>query len=74
MIANFAATEAKAVLRTHCSTIYALVDRPEVQAVTPAVKEAMLECLARMYEVIEKFPVIDPTPPQTNCEGDVLNG
>ena len=54
-IEKFALTEAKAMLKTHCQTLFAWASS-DVATVPEQVREALLALSARVYQVIEGLP------------------
>jgi hypothetical protein len=56
-----AACEAKSILRVHLLLVFQWANaNPEETVVSPKVRKALLEMLARMFELVEELPVGKP--------------
>jgi hypothetical protein len=53
-----AACEAKSILRVHLTLLFQWANaNPEATVVDPKVRRALLDMLARMFELVEELPV-----------------
>lgn len=57
-IQKFALVEGKALLATHCSTIFRWATQSDT-VLTEKTQEALLATLARMFQVVEGMPLTE---------------